>query len=250
MIDRLRSIALIDDNVLAVFMYGSFTKNEGDAYSDIEFYVFLKEMVGFSGEKWVSQIHPVAMYFTNEYGSEVAIFENLIRGEFHFMSSSEMNVILSWEGVVDYSAFDRMNLVDKEGCLSAILNQIKVTSPDRATGENILWLGHSLLNSLLTSKNLMQRGEWAHAHQNMCGTQKYLLWLIRIATQQTGHWESPTKCLEKDLDSVWYDEFKSTISDLDPDRLGEGYENAKRIAAILFDELKIPNELKDLLHRM
>ncbi len=29
----------------------------------------------FSAENWVSQIHPLALYFTNEYGSEVAIFK-------------------------------------------------------------------------------------------------------------------------------------------------------------------------------
>src|SRR5690554_7804254 len=82
MIDKTKSIAQNDKNISAVFMYGSFTKNEGDKYSDIEFYIFLKDKENFSAENWVSQIHPLALYFTNEYGSEVAIFENMIRGEF------------------------------------------------------------------------------------------------------------------------------------------------------------------------
>ena len=42
MINKTKSIAQQDENVSAVFMYGSFTKNEGDKYSDIEFYIFLK----------------------------------------------------------------------------------------------------------------------------------------------------------------------------------------------------------------
>ena len=37
MIDKTKSIAQYDENVSAVFMYGWFTKNEGDKYSDIEF---------------------------------------------------------------------------------------------------------------------------------------------------------------------------------------------------------------------
>ena len=37
MIDKTKSIAQNDKNISAVFMYGSFTKNEGDKYSDIEF---------------------------------------------------------------------------------------------------------------------------------------------------------------------------------------------------------------------
>ena len=80
MIDKTKSIAQNDKNISAVFMYGSFTKNEGDKYSDIEFYIFLKDKEKFSAENWVSQIHPLALYFTNEFGSEVAIFENMIRG--------------------------------------------------------------------------------------------------------------------------------------------------------------------------
>ncbi len=69
MIDKTKYIAQQDENVSAVFMYGSFTKNEGDKYSDIEFYIFLKNKENFSTEKWVNQIHPLALYFTNEYGS-------------------------------------------------------------------------------------------------------------------------------------------------------------------------------------
>ena len=42
MISKTKSIAQQDTHVSAVFMYGSFTKNEGDQYSDIEFYIFLK----------------------------------------------------------------------------------------------------------------------------------------------------------------------------------------------------------------
>ncbi len=67
MIDKTKSIAQNDKNISAVFMYGSFTKNEGDKYSDIEFYIFLKDKEKFSAENWVSQIHPLALYFSNEF---------------------------------------------------------------------------------------------------------------------------------------------------------------------------------------
>src|SRR5690554_6221651 len=125
MIETTKSIAQQDDNVSAVLMYGSFTKNEGDQYSDIEFYIFLKNKENFCAENWVNQIYPMALYFTNEYGSEVAIFDNLIRGEFHFLPVNEINIIKSWEGFVTFSDFDQMNLIDKEGHLTEILNQIK-----------------------------------------------------------------------------------------------------------------------------
>ena len=57
MIDKTKLFAQQDENISAVFMYGSFTKNEGDKYSDIEFYIFLKNKENFSAEKWVNQIH-------------------------------------------------------------------------------------------------------------------------------------------------------------------------------------------------
>lgn len=40
MISSVKTIAQVDTNISAVLMYGSFTKNEGDHYSDIEFYIF------------------------------------------------------------------------------------------------------------------------------------------------------------------------------------------------------------------
>ena len=157
MINKTKSIAQQDENVSAVFMYGSFTKNEGDKYSDIEFYIFLKTKENFSAEEWVNQVYPVALYFINEYGSEVAIFENMIRGEFHFLKTDEIKIIKSWEGIVAFSDFDQMNLIDKDGLLTETLNQIKVKFPDRTTDENILWLSQSLLNVLLRTNSLIKR---------------------------------------------------------------------------------------------
>ncbi len=250
MIDTTKSIAQKDENVSAVLMYGSFTKNEGDQYSDIEFYIFLKNKENFSPEKWVNQIYPTALYFTNEYGSEVAIFENLIRGEFHFLTVNEIDIIKSWEGFVSFSDFDQMNLIDKEGLLIETLNQIKIKSPERITNENILFLSQSLLNVLLTTNNLIKRQEYAHAYQSLSNVQKYLLWLIRIATNQTNHWESPTKSLEKDIDKYWYSEFKLTTSDLGKENLKIAFQNSWNLSKKLFEELDITTDLKVLLNRI
>lgn len=250
MIDTTKSIAQQDENVSAVLMYGSFTKNEGDQYSDIEFYIFLKSKENFSAKKWVNKIYSTTLYFTNEYGSEVAIFENLIRGEFHFLTINEIDVIKSWEGFVSFSDFDQMNLIDKDGFLTETLNQIKTKLPDRTTNENILFLSQSLLNVLLTTSNLIKRKEYAHAYQSLSNVQKYLLWLIRIATNQTHHWESPTKSLEKDIDKDWYSEFRLTTSDLDTGNLKVAFQNSLNLSKKLFDELGVKTDLKRLLNRI
>ena len=250
MIDKTKSIAQNDKNISAVFMYGSFTKNEGDKYSDIEFYIFLKDKEYFSAGNWVSQIHPLALYFTNEYGSEVAIFENMIRGEFHFLTNDQMEVIKSWDGLVEFSDFDKMILVDKEGLLTNTLEEIETKIPDRTTNKNILWLSQSLLNVLLTTSNLIKRREFAHAYQSLSNTQKYLLWLIRIETSETKHWESPTKSLEKDIDQDWYSLFQQTTSKLEPIDIKAAFKKSLELSRELFDKLKVETKLKELLMKI
>ena len=250
MIDKTKLLAQQDENISSVFMYGSFTKNEGDKYSDIEFYIFLKSKEDFSAEKWVNQIHPVALYFTNEYGSEVAIFDNMVRGEFHFLTTEEIEIIKSWEGMVAFSDFDQMNLVDKDGLLAETLNQIKIKSPERTTNQNALWLSESLLNVLLTTSNLIKRGEFAHAHQSLSNVQKYLLWLIRITTDKTQHWESPTKSLEKDIDSTWYSAYETVTSDLQPENIRSSFDNSLKLTEKLFEQLNIEPKLKEILSRI
>ena len=250
MIDKTKSIAQNDKNISAVFMYGSFTKNEGDKYSDIEFYIFLKDKEKFSAENWVSQIHPLALYFTNEYGSEVAIFENMIRGEFHFLTNDQMEVIKSWDGLVEFSDFDKMILVDKEGLLTNTLEEIETKIPDRTTNKNILWLSQSLLNVLLTTSNLIKRREFAHAYQSLSNTQKYLLWLIRIETSETKHWESPTKSLEKDIDQDWYSLFQQTTTKLEPIDIKAAFKKSLELSRELFDKLKVETKLKELLMKI
>ncbi len=250
MIDKTKSIGQKDANVSAVFMYGSFTKNEGDQYSDIEFYIFLKNKENFSSEKWVSQIHPLALYFTNEYGSEVAIFDNMVRGEFHFLKTEEIEIIKSWEGMVAFSDFEQMNLIDKDGLLAKTFNQIKIKSPERTTNQNTTWLSESLFNVLLTTSNLIKRGEFAHAHQSLSNVQKYLLWLIRITADKTQHWESPTKSLEKDIDPTWYSAYEAVTSDLQPENILSAFKNSLKLAEELFEQLSIEPKMKEILSRI
>lgn len=102
----------------------------------------------------------------------------------------------------------------------------------------------------MTTNNLIKRQEYAHAYQSLSNVQKYLLWLIRIATNQTNHWESPTKSLEKDIDKYWYSEFKLTTSDLGKENLKIAFQNSWNLSKKLFEELDITTDLKVLLNRI
>src|SRR5699024_12578733 len=109
---------------------------------------------------------------------------------------------------------------------------------------------HRLLILLLTKNNLIKRGEFAHAHQNLTAAHKYLLWLIRIATNKTQHWESPTKSLERDIDQDWYSEFGLTMSDLHPENVNKAFRNSLKISKKLFDKLNVEPKLKQILNRI
>ena len=113
-----------------------------------------------------------------------------------------------------------------------------------------MFLSQSLLNVLLTTNNLIKRQEYAHAYQSLSNVQKYLLWLIRIVTNQTNHWESPTKSLETDIDKDWYSKFRLTTSDLDKENLNIAFQNSLNLSKKLFDELDIATDLKLLLNRI
>ena len=66
LIARLRYLCLRDERVVAALLYGSFTRGEGDAFSDIEAALFFVEdaLRTLNQQAWVQQIAPVALYST------------------------------------------------------------------------------------------------------------------------------------------------------------------------------------------
>ena len=99
MIEKVRELCERDARIVSALMYGSFAIGEGDRFSDIEFYLFFANEAreGLEEEAWVSQIAPLELYYVNEFGNGTAIFENLVRGEFHFEAASNMGLVEAWE---------------------------------------------------------------------------------------------------------------------------------------------------------
>ena len=250
LIEKVREASLSDEQISAVLMYGSFIKGEGDRFSDVEFYLFYKDGADINRREWVSSIHPVDMFFANEYGTDVAIFDNLVRGEFHFLPVSEIGIIKTWQGLTSFEYKHNMLLVDKEGYLADTLKDIPATSPERNTPEHIEWLAQSLINNLLFTKNVLQRGELAHAHQLFGQVQKYLLWLIRIRCNVTNHWESPTKKLEADIPQKWYDFYMESVPALTETSMKKSLIDTFTTVWLLFQELNVSENLQALLRKI
>ena len=250
MIERVKSLAHQSAAISAVLMYGSFVKGEGDEYSDIEFYIFLNPDINFDKQSWITSIQKIELFFLNEFGTEVAIFENLVRGEFHFMDVDQVGIINSWIGLASFEYWENMILVDKDNRLLEVIEKIDKDGPRRDGIENIIWLQSSLINMLLFTKNLLLRSEWAHAQQNFFYIHRYLLWLIRIEANSTNHWESPTKKLEMDIPSIWYKKYSECIPSLDQQNLHRAFLRCVNLARELFEYHKSDKRFIDILNRI
>lgn len=250
MIEKVRQSALQDDDISAVLMYGSFTKGEGDRYSDIEFYIYHRSEECPDKFAFVSQVAPVLLFFTNEFGTDVAIFENMVRGEFHFHPVSDVEDVKSWAAVISFEFKDKMNLMDKDGKLSDVLHSIPPLRPERDTPESREYLAQNLLNNLLFANNLILRGEYAHAHQLFGFIQRYVMWLIRLHLGKVNHWEAPSKKLEEDIPHEWLLKYKQCVPSLEGKSLHNSLRSAVSLSDFLFAELDIPERIRLVLKKI
>lgn len=227
MIARTRQLCREDERLVAALMYGSFTRDEGDAYSDIEFVLFFRDDVrdDINPLEWVSQIAPVEMYFVNEFGNGTAIFSNLVRGEFHFDKASDMNLVEGWKSTAWFPSLETTIMVDRTGELARLLHPYTVP-PIQDTSEQVQMLCERFLNWMLFGTNIMARGEYARALDMLGWIHRYLLWFARLSEGTTKHWPTPSKSIEWDISPDTYARFKTCTAALDKRELWEAYSNA------------------------
>lgn len=220
-----------DIRISACMMYGSFTKGEGDQYSDIEFYIFLKDkqVHGFKSSDWLMDVEPYDLLFFNEFGTEVVVFSNFIRGEFHFLSESDMNIIKSFKDTGVFPDTESMFIYDSTGKLKGYLDFLKGDGPERKTNDNVNFAFNNFVNAWLMGVNILKRGEYARALESLSYVQKYVLQLIRIRENNVERWLNATKNLEADFSDKAYVEYVSITAKLDKEELYLAYSNALNV---------------------
>jgi lincosamide nucleotidyltransferase len=228
LIERVRALCAADARVAAALMYGSFTTGEGDLFADIEFYLFIEDeaLAGFDGRAWVEQVAPVALYFTNEFGTEAVIFENLVRGEFHFAPASRQASVRDWKRTGGFADPERMLVLDRAGSLRPHLEAIAGSEIDPPPAAHLprLWAG--FLNWMLFGVNVLARGEGARALDVLGAVQRHLLWLARLEAGQTSRWPTPSRALERDLPPETLARFARCTAPLDRAALARAYRAA------------------------
>jgi hypothetical protein len=172
MIEKVRVLCERDERVVAVHQYGYHALGQGDRFSDIEFYLFFEDeaLGSLDEEAWVSQIALPELYYVNEFGNGTAIFENLIRGEFHFEPYSQVELVDAWE-TAWFPSLESAVLVDKSDeprCSHAVRycwpSLCALRHKPRDTGVPRAWQtsprGRCGLGSVSAKQGCVNRGRW------------------------------------------------------------------------------------------
>lgn len=230
LIARVREACSADDGLDAALMYGSFAAGEADQHSDIEFWLFFtpERRVEIDPSSWCRGIAPLSYGLLNEFGSFVAFFPGLVRGEFHFATVDEISGVADWPA--RGAAVERMLVVDRRGALETVLRAMPeryvppVDSPQVVTE-----YCDPFVNWLVLAYHLVQRGEDLRAWDALGHAQRHLVWMARLAERSTAHWLTPERGAERELSAASVAELCAATSAASPEALVEALRAALRL---------------------
>jgi lincosamide nucleotidyltransferase len=200
LIERVRAVCLADPGLDAALMYGSFAKDEADEHSDIEFWLFFTAAARarLDPAQWCARIAPVSYVMRNEFGTHVAFFPQLVRGEFHFATVDQYGAVALWPE--RGAPVDRMIVLDRSGRLTRLLSALpahakKPSDPAAAVAEYC----DRFVNWLTLAYHLVERGELLRAWDALGHVQRHLVWMARLTENETAHWLTPSRAAEREL---------------------------------------------------
>jgi lincosamide nucleotidyltransferase len=228
LIERLRALCQEDERLEAAMLYGSFAHLEADQFSDIDAMLYFEEetLPGLDQRAWLERIAPVELFTANEFGVSVAIFEGLIRGEFHFNPTGAVEQLAGYRGRIAFPSLEAALLVDKTGRLSRALEPLIGPPPAHDSAGEIRALFDGFHNWFLFGGNLFERGEYARSLEVMGLVQDNLLRMARLQEGRSERWITPTKNLEGDLSPAAYRRFQACTAPLEPEALEKAYQAA------------------------
>lgn len=126
-----------DERLDAALMYGSFAAGEADAHSDIEFWLFFlpQRCTEVDPWAWCAQVAPLTHIVRNEFGTHVAFFPGLVRGEFHFATTDDIPTVRTWPA--RGAPVDPMVVLDRSATLRPALQSLPEGPAVPGNGEEI-----------------------------------------------------------------------------------------------------------------
>ena len=200
LIAAVRDAAQADRRIVAALMYGSFAKGRGDEHSDVEFYLYVdpESLADLDRRRWLDRIAPVALAYTNEWGTYAVVFDDLVRGEFHFEPATAVADVAAWTGAW-FPDVARAVVVDRTGELTRHVEALPRRPPDLDTADRAEFLAASLGNWLTMGMHLLERGDLARAQAFLPFIQEYVLRCARLLAGATQEWANPVARIADDV---------------------------------------------------
>lgn len=199
LIDRVRAVCRADPGLDAALMYGSFAKGEADEHSDIEFWLFFTKPARerLDPAAWCARIAPVSYVIRNEFGTHVAFFPHLVRGEFHFATVAEIGSISLWPE--RGAPVEKMVVLDRSRRLTPLLAALPEHMRTPIGPAAVTEYCDRFINWLTLTYHLVERGEHLRAWDALGHVQRHLVWMARLAENETAHWLTPSRAAEREL---------------------------------------------------
>jgi len=225
LIARLAQVCRHDERLLAAMHYGSYTRGEADQYSDLDIMLYFADeaVANIDQRAWLNQIAPVELFYVNEFGNSLAIFEGLVRGEFHFDPAAKMADLAQYRDQIRFPTLERAIIVDKTGRLAGALAPLIGSPLSHETAAEAQYLGDSFLNWFLFGFNVLSRGEYARALEVLSLIHDNLLRMARFLEGKTERWITPTRALEDGISPAAYRRFQACTAALEPAALHSAY---------------------------
>lgn len=245
MITRFRAACAEDERIEAALMFGSFATGEGDPYSDVEFALFIgdEHVEDFDERAWLDAVSPLGAFFRDDFGHHTALFQNGVRGEFHFMRASDVAVVDQWRSYAWFPSLAAAVVVDRTGELSRYARTLVGGPPSRGGAPLVESLALNLINLMLFGANLLNRGEWARAWALLSKAHENLLKLVRLQEGATDHWPTPSRALEADISAGAYGRYLRCTAGAQPNALVAAYRESWAWSLELFATLVEPLNL-------
>ncbi|GAA4005158.1 hypothetical protein GCM10022631_15480 [Deinococcus rubellus] len=196
---RIRAALMIDARVSHALAYGSRTQHldgewQGDAYSDLEYYAYLRPGAVISPRAFLETLTPLLLYVVNLFGTPNAVTPELHRIELHVVDAAQMSDILAWP--LTHADVAAMLIKDEGGQLARTLGKW-AAGPDWTPQEPQL-IYDQALNWLTFASAVAARGELLRAAELLTWVRAALLRLARFALGLV-HLRAETRRAERDL---------------------------------------------------
>ncbi len=212
LLSRLRARCAADERLASAMLYGSFAHGEADAWSDLDVVLFFRDerRADVDPREWLEGVAPLRLLSVNEFGNHAAIFEGLVRGEFHFEREGDVEQLLAW-GRDLFPSIASTVLLDRSGRLTGVVAQLVGTPAPAAYRRLVPQLGLDLATWGLLAVQVLERGEHVRAAELVGGLlHRDLLRLVRLREGVDPRWRQPRRRLERELSTEARERFLRT----------------------------------------